>query len=132
MRVRSLFLSDAHLGCRFSRADELFQFLGRVEADRLYLVGDIIDGWKLKRSFYWNDTSSFVVRRIHLPFAELVSEWWTLADVEAAWSAAITSGAIRVGVRPQSPAAYFTSLRSRSAKSATAGVLAPGTLASSS
>ena len=64
MRVRSLFLSDMHLGCRFSRADELFQFLGRVEPDRLYLVGDIIDGWKLKRSFYWNDTSSFIVRRI--------------------------------------------------------------------
>ncbi len=64
MRVRSLFLSDLHLGCRFSRAEELFQFLGRVEPDRLYLVGDIIDGWKLKRSFYWNDTSSFVVRRM--------------------------------------------------------------------
>ena len=64
MRVRSLFLSDLHLGCRFSRADELFQFLGRVEPDRLYLVGDIIDGWKLKRSFYWNDTSSFILRRI--------------------------------------------------------------------
>lgn len=64
MRVRSLFLSDLHLGCRFSRAEELFQFLGRVEPDRLYLVGDIIDGWKLKRSFSWNDTSSFVVRRM--------------------------------------------------------------------
>ena len=36
-----------------------------------------------------------------LPFAELVSEWWPLADLEAAWAAAITSGAIRVGVRPQ-------------------------------
>ena len=35
-----------------------------MEPDRLYLVGDIIDGWKLKRSFYWNDTSSFIVRRI--------------------------------------------------------------------
>ena len=64
MRVRALFISDVHLGCRFSRAEELFAFLGRIEPDRLYLVGDIIDGWKLKRSFYWTDTSSFVVRRI--------------------------------------------------------------------
>jgi hypothetical protein len=65
MRVRSLFLSDAHLGCRFSRADELFQFLGRVEPDQLYLVGDIIDGWKLKRSFYWNDTLGITNRERH-------------------------------------------------------------------
>ena len=64
MRIRSLFISDVHLGCRFSRAEELFEFLGRIEPDRLYLVGDMIDGWKLKRSFYWTDTSSFVVRRI--------------------------------------------------------------------
>ena len=64
MRMRSLFISDVHLGCRFSRAKELFEFLGRIEPDRLYLVGDMIDGWKLKRSFYWTDTSSFVVRRI--------------------------------------------------------------------
>ena len=64
MRVRSLFLSDLHLGCRFSRVDELFAFLGRVEPDRLYLVGDIVDGWKMKRSFFWSDSSSFVVRRI--------------------------------------------------------------------
>jgi len=64
MRVRSLFLSDLHLGCKFSRVDELFAFLGRVEPDRLYLVGDIVDGWKMKRSFFWSDSSSFVVRRI--------------------------------------------------------------------
>ena len=64
MRVRSLFISDVHLGCGFSRAAELFEFLGGYEPDRLYLVGDIIDGWKLRRSFRWNDTASFVVRRI--------------------------------------------------------------------
>ena len=64
MRVRALFLSDIHLGCRFSQSERLFGFLGHFEPDRLYLVGDIIDGWKLKRGFYWNDTASFVVRRI--------------------------------------------------------------------
>ena len=64
IRVRSLFLSDLHLGCRFSRVDELFAFLDRVEPDRLYLVGDIVDGWKMKCSFFWSDSSSFVVRRI--------------------------------------------------------------------
>jgi UDP-2,3-diacylglucosamine pyrophosphatase LpxH len=64
MHVRSLFISDVHLGCRFSRSQELFEFLGGFEPDNLYLVGDIIDGWKLKRNFVWSDTASFVVRRI--------------------------------------------------------------------
>ncbi|MFM8579765.1 MAG: UDP-2,3-diacylglucosamine diphosphatase [Planctomycetaceae bacterium] len=64
MRVRSLFISDVHLGCGFSRSRDLFEFLGRFEPEHLYLVGDIIDGWKLKRNFIWNDTASFVVRRV--------------------------------------------------------------------
>ena len=64
MRVRSLFISDVHLGSGFSRADALFEFLGGFEPDRLYLVGDIIDGWKLRRNFRWDDTASFVVRRV--------------------------------------------------------------------
>lgn len=64
MRVRALFVSDVHLGCQFSRSEELFAFLGNYEPDRLYLVGDIIDGWKLGRSFVWSDTASFVIRRV--------------------------------------------------------------------
>jgi UDP-2,3-diacylglucosamine pyrophosphatase LpxH len=64
MRVESLFLSDIHLGCRFSRSREVFEFLGRYEPANLFLVGDIVDGWKLRRSFAWNDTCSFVVRRV--------------------------------------------------------------------
>jgi UDP-2,3-diacylglucosamine pyrophosphatase LpxH len=64
MKVRSLFISDVHLGCGFSRSADLFEFLGRFEPEHLYLVGDIIDGWKLKRNFVWNDTASFVVRRV--------------------------------------------------------------------
>ena len=64
MRVRALFVSDVHLGCRFSQSDRLFDFLGHFEPDRLYLVGDIVDGWKMKRGFFWNDTASYVVRRV--------------------------------------------------------------------
>lgn len=64
MRVRALFISDVHLGCRFAQTERLYDFLGRFEPDRLYLVGDIIDGWKLKRGFSWGDSASFVVRRV--------------------------------------------------------------------
>lgn len=63
-RVRSIFISDVHLGCRYSRADLLLEFLDQFKADNLYLVGDIIDGWKLKRKPYWDIRLSLVLRKI--------------------------------------------------------------------
>ena len=63
-RVRSIFVSDVHLGCRHSKADLLLSFLKQYSCEHLYLVGDIIDGWKMKRGFRWNDTSTLLVRRI--------------------------------------------------------------------
>ena len=52
-RFRSIFISDVHLGFRGCSADYLLDFLHSVECDTLYLVGDIIDLWSLKRSFFW-------------------------------------------------------------------------------
>jgi UDP-2,3-diacylglucosamine pyrophosphatase LpxH len=63
-RMRSIFISDVHLGCRHSKADLLLSFLKRYTCDQLYLVGDIIDGWKLHRGFHWCDTYTMVIRRI--------------------------------------------------------------------
>jgi UDP-2,3-diacylglucosamine pyrophosphatase LpxH len=63
-KVRSVFISDVHLGSRYCKANQLLKFLRSVETEHLYLVGDIIDGWKMKRHLYWNDTYSFIVRRI--------------------------------------------------------------------
>lgn len=53
-RYRSVFVSDVHLGLRACRADLLTDFLRRVTCDQLYLVGDIIDGWRLRKSWYWD------------------------------------------------------------------------------
>jgi UDP-2,3-diacylglucosamine pyrophosphatase LpxH len=64
IRVRSIFVSDVHLGCRHSNADLLLSFLKQYSCDYLYLVGDIIDGWKLRRGFYWNDSNTLVLRRV--------------------------------------------------------------------
>ncbi len=47
-RFRTLFISDVHLGARGSQADRLLDFLRCHDADTIYLVGDIIDGWALK------------------------------------------------------------------------------------
>ncbi|QDU25983.1 UDP-2,3-diacylglucosamine hydrolase [Anatilimnocola aggregata] len=63
-RVRSIFLSDLHLGCRYSRAGELLALLDRHEPEYLYLVGDIIDGWRLKRRWHWQPEYSQLLQRI--------------------------------------------------------------------
>jgi UDP-2,3-diacylglucosamine pyrophosphatase LpxH len=52
-RVRALFLSDVHLGMRAGRARDLIDFLKVHDADTIYLVGDIVDGWRLQKSWFW-------------------------------------------------------------------------------
>lgn len=52
-RYRTIFLSDAHLGTRGCQAELLLDFLEHNEADSYSLVGDIIDGWRLKSAWYW-------------------------------------------------------------------------------
>ena len=52
-RYRTIFLSDAHLGSRGCQAELLLDFLKHNEAESYYLVGDIVDGWRLKSGWYW-------------------------------------------------------------------------------
>jgi UDP-2,3-diacylglucosamine pyrophosphatase LpxH len=63
-RLRSVFVSDIHLGSRDCRAAELLRFLESIEADYLFLVGDIVDFWSLRRSFYWPEEHNEVLRAI--------------------------------------------------------------------
>jgi len=64
VRHRTLFISDTHLGTPGCKADLLADFLRHNEASTLYLVGDIVDGWRIKRSWYWNDAHNEVVQEI--------------------------------------------------------------------
>lgn len=61
---RTIFISDTHLGTRAARADLLLDFLKTVSCDTLYLVGDIVDGWRLKKSWYWDTTHNDIIRRV--------------------------------------------------------------------
>jgi UDP-2,3-diacylglucosamine pyrophosphatase LpxH len=61
---RTIFLSDVHLGLRSCRSDSLVDFLRNVKCEKLYLVGDIIDGWRLRRSWYWDAYHDEVIRLI--------------------------------------------------------------------
>ena len=63
-RVRTLFLSDIHLGTRACQPERLLAFLREYESDYLYLVGDIVDVWAMKRSFYWPSTHNTIVQKI--------------------------------------------------------------------
>ena len=64
LRLRSVFISDVHLGSPDCHARELLRFLGDVEADYLFLVGDIVDFWSLRRSFHWPQEHNEVLRAI--------------------------------------------------------------------
>ncbi len=61
-RARALFVSDLHLGTRACRADRLLSLLEGCEADTLYLVGDVVDGWRLKARWYWPPSHDAIVR----------------------------------------------------------------------
>jgi UDP-2,3-diacylglucosamine pyrophosphatase LpxH len=63
-RFRALFISDVHLGTRGSQADRLLDFLRVHEADTIYLVGDIVDGWALRSNWYWPQSHNDVVQKI--------------------------------------------------------------------
>ena len=63
-RYRSIFISDIHLGTRGCKADFLLDFLRDTESDHLYLVGDIVDGWRLKRGWYWPQAHNDVVQKL--------------------------------------------------------------------
>ncbi|SMP65690.1 UDP-2,3-diacylglucosamine pyrophosphatase LpxH [Neorhodopirellula lusitana] len=63
-RVRTLFISDTHLGCRYSRPDALYHFLGQYRPDQLFLVGDVVDGWKLSRRWHWQPIYNRILDRL--------------------------------------------------------------------
>jgi UDP-2,3-diacylglucosamine pyrophosphatase LpxH len=61
---RTVFISDIHLGTRMSQADQLLRFLRTFECDKLYLVGDIIDGWAMNGSKLWPQSHNDVVQKL--------------------------------------------------------------------
>lgn len=64
LRYRALFISDVHLGTKGAQAEMLLDFLKGHDADVIYLVGDIIDGWRLKQVWYWPQAHNDVVQKI--------------------------------------------------------------------
>jgi UDP-2,3-diacylglucosamine pyrophosphatase LpxH len=63
-RYRTIWVSDIHLGTRGCNAQMLIDFLDRTDSETMYLVGDIIDGWRMRKKFYWPAAHNDVVWRI--------------------------------------------------------------------
>jgi UDP-2,3-diacylglucosamine pyrophosphatase LpxH len=64
LKVRTVWISDIHLGFRGCSADFLLDFLHKVECENLYLVGDIIDVWEMKKKMYWPQAHNNVIRTL--------------------------------------------------------------------
>ena len=63
-QFRTLFISDIHLGTRGCQAERLLEFLRWHDADLVYLVGDIVDGWALRSGWYWPQAHNDVVQKL--------------------------------------------------------------------
>jgi len=61
---RTIWISDIHLGTRGCKAEFLLDFLRHTEAETIYLVGDIVDGWRLKKWWYWPQSHNDVVQKL--------------------------------------------------------------------
>jgi UDP-2,3-diacylglucosamine pyrophosphatase LpxH len=62
--VRTIFISDLHLGTRGCQAELLLDFLRAYDAETIYLIGDIVDGWRLKRTWYWPQAHNDVAQKL--------------------------------------------------------------------
>ena len=62
-RFRTLFISDVHLGSKGCQANRLLEFIRYHDAETIYLVGDIVDGWALRSSWYWPQEHNDVVQK---------------------------------------------------------------------
>ena len=64
LQYRAIWISDIHLGTRGCKADYLLDFLRHTDALTIYLVGDIVDGWRLRKSWYWPQSHNDVVQKL--------------------------------------------------------------------
>jgi UDP-2,3-diacylglucosamine pyrophosphatase LpxH len=64
LRYRAIFISDVHLGTRRAQTRALLDFLRATESDWLYIVGDLVDNWALRKEWYWDQFHNDVVQKL--------------------------------------------------------------------
>ncbi|HEV8196023.1 MAG TPA: UDP-2,3-diacylglucosamine diphosphatase [Gemmatimonadales bacterium] len=63
-RWRSVWISDVHLGTRHAQVDALLEFLRTSRSEYLYIVGDLIDGWELRRKWFWSEAHNTLIQKL--------------------------------------------------------------------
>ena len=64
LRFRAIFISDVHMGTRRAKVEALLDFLRHTESDQLYLVGDLIDNWALRKAWYWDQLHNDLIQKL--------------------------------------------------------------------
>ena len=64
VKYRAIWISDVHLGTKHSQVGKLLEFLRETECEHLYIVGDFIDGWQLRRKWYWADDYNVLIQKL--------------------------------------------------------------------
>jgi UDP-2,3-diacylglucosamine pyrophosphatase LpxH len=64
MNYRAIWISDVHLGTKHAQVGKLLEFLRDTESAHLYIVGDFIDGWQLRRKWFWNDDHNTLIQKL--------------------------------------------------------------------
>ncbi len=82
-RVRSLFVSDIHLGCRHAHVAEFLDFLDRYQPEQIFIVGDFIDWWKLRRSHAWQQVFNDILARLYAMSARGTQIYYTPGNHDA-------------------------------------------------
>jgi len=63
-KVRTIFVSDVHLGCKYSRAERFADFLDTHQPQSLFIVGDFLDGWRLRKTWHWQPVYNRILDRL--------------------------------------------------------------------
>ena len=63
-RYRAIFISDLHLGTKRAQTEALLDFLRATESDQLYIVGDFIDNWSLRKAWHWDQLHNDVIQKL--------------------------------------------------------------------
>ena len=63
-KYKSVFISDLHLGSKHCNSEKLLNFLDNLDTEKLYLVGDVIDGWRLHKKWYWPKSHNKIVQKL--------------------------------------------------------------------
>lgn len=64
LSFRTIFISDLHLGTKRAQAEMVLEFLKHTEAEKIYLVGDIVDNWALRRKWFWSQSHNDVIQKL--------------------------------------------------------------------